>query len=58
MSWRPEFFGWLRQQLIVIKDWPYARTDFTGDPNLPLPEGENWDEELNMILFLILFMYL
>ena len=41
MSWIPEFFGWLRRQLIVVEDWPYAGTDFTGDPNLPLPEGED-----------------
>ena len=57
MSWRPEFFGWLRRQLIVVEDWPYAGTDFTGDPDLPLPEGEDWDEELGMILFLIFFIY-
>lgn len=49
MSWRPEFFGWLHHQLIVVEDWPYAGTDFTGDPDLPLPEGEEWDEELGVI---------
>ena len=46
MAWRPEFFIWLQHQLIVVEDWPYAGTDFTGDPNQPLPEGEDWDEEL------------
>lgn len=51
MSWRLEFFGWLRRQRIVVEDWPYAGTDFTGDPDLPLPEGEEWDEELGMISF-------
>ena len=51
MSWRPEFFGWLRRQLIVVEDWPYAGTNFTGDPDLPLLEGDDWDEELGMILF-------
>jgi len=51
MSWRPKFFGWLRLQLIVVEDWPYVRTDFTGDPDLPLPEGDEWDEELGMISF-------
>jgi len=53
MSWRPEFFIWLRHQMIVVEDWPYAGTDFTGDPDLPLPNGEDWDEELgkNSIFF-------
>ena len=45
MSWRPNFFG---KQLIVVEDWPYARTDFIGDPDLPLPEGDDWDEDLGM----------
>ena len=54
MSWRPEFFGWLRRQLIVVEDWPYAGTDFTRDPDLPLLEGEDWDEELGMICFYFL----
>ena len=54
MSWRLEFFGWLRRQLIVVGDWPYVETDFTGDPDLPLPEGEDWDEELGMICFYFL----
>ena len=49
MSWRPEFFIWLRRQLIMVEDWPYAGTNFTGDPDLPLIEGEEWDEGLGMI---------
>ena len=57
MSWRPEFFSWLRHQLIVVEDWPYAGTNFMGDPDLPLPEGEDWDEELSMTLFYF-FIYL
>ena len=57
MSWRPEFFGWLRRQLIVVEDWPYAGTDFTGDPDLPLPEGDDWDEELGKTIFLIFMFY-
>ena len=51
MSWRPEFFRWLRRQLIVVEDWPYWGTDFTGDPDLPLPEGDDWDEELGKTSF-------
>ena len=37
MSWRPEFFGCLWRQLIVVEDWPYAGTDFTADLDLLLP---------------------
>ena len=51
MSWQPEFFDWLRRHLIVVEDWPYAGTDFIGDPDLLLPEGEDWDEELGKTLF-------
>ena len=49
MSWRLEFFIWLRHQPIVVEDWPYAGTNFMGDSDLPLPEGEEWNEELCMI---------
>ena len=52
MSWRLEFFDWLRRQLIFMEDWPYSGIDFTGDPDLPLPEGEDWDEELGENHFL------
>ena len=59
MAWRPEFFIWLRRQLIVVEDWPYAGTDFTGDLDLLLPEGEDWDEELGKNSFCFdVFMYL
>lgn len=53
ISWRPKFFVWLLRQLIVVEDWPYAGTDFTRDPDLPLPEGEEWDEELGKIFFVL-----
>ena len=32
----------------MVEDWPYAKTDFTRDPDLPLSEGDDWDEELGM----------
>ena len=55
MSWRLEFFIWLRRQLIMVEDWPYAGTNFMDDPDLPLPEGEEWDEELGMISSFLMF---
>ena len=33
------FFRWLRDQLLMVKDYAYAGTDFSGDPDLPLPPG-------------------
>ena len=53
MSWRPKFFICLRRQLIVVEDWPYAGTNFMGDPDLPLPEGEEWEEDLGMIFYFL-----
>jgi len=59
MAWRPDFFIWLRRQLIFVEDWPYAGTDFTGDPDLPLHEGEDWDEELgkNSFCFDVFYVF-
>ena len=31
------FLCWLRDQILMIEDYVYARTDFRGDPDLPLP---------------------
>jgi len=33
------FFQWLRDQLVMIEDYAYARTKFHGDPDLELLEG-------------------
>ena len=58
MSWRPEFFVCLQHQLIVVEDWPYAGTDFRRDLDLPLPEGEDWDEELGMTLLIFFYAFM
>ena len=55
MSWQPKFFIWLRHQLIVVEDWPYTGTNFMGDPDLPLPEEEEWEDELGMISSFLMF---
>ena len=34
-----DFFPWWRWQIVSIDDYPYARIDFQGDPNIPLPLG-------------------
>jgi hypothetical protein len=38
-----DFFAWLRRQLIVIEDFPYAGVDFWGSLDLVLPDGIDWD---------------
>ena len=40
-----------------MEDWPYVGTDFTGDPDLPLPKGDDWDEELGKTSYIFYFMF-
>lgn len=51
MSQILEFFDWLRRQLIDVEEWTYFGIDFTGDPDLPLPKAEDWDEDLGKTHF-------
>ena len=37
-------FQWLRYQLLMVEDYAYVGTDFSGDPNLPLPPGGQWGD--------------
>jgi len=30
--------------MIIVEDWPYSGTDFHGDPDMPFPEGEDYDD--------------
>jgi hypothetical protein len=38
------FFDWLEHQVFSIQDFPYAGMDFRGDPDMVLPQGEQWDD--------------
>ena len=38
------FFRWLRDQLLMVEDYAYAGTNFSGDPDLPLPPGGQWGD--------------
>ena len=38
------FFHWLRNQLLMIEDYAYEGAELCEDPDLPLPEGEEWDD--------------
>ena len=36
------FFSSLEREQLVIKEYPYSGTDFSGDPYLILPVGAQW----------------
>ena len=38
------FFRWIRDQILMVEDYAYVGTDFTGDPDLPLPPGGQWGD--------------
>ena len=38
------FFRWLKDQLPMVEDYAYVGTDFSGDPDLPLPLGGKWGD--------------
>jgi hypothetical protein len=39
-SFDDEFFSWLSRQIPVIEDYPYAVIDFSRDPEIHVPLGE------------------
>jgi hypothetical protein len=41
-----DFFSRLDQDLLMVDDYGYARIDFRNDPDLVLPEGEDWNAAL------------
>ena len=38
------FFRWLIDQILMVEDYAYAGTDFSGDLELPLPPGGQWGD--------------
>jgi len=42
MTFDDEFFAWWDQQDFAVDDYPYARMDFQGDPDLVLPPNVAW----------------
>ena len=44
-----DFFSRLDQDILVVDDYGYAGIDFRHDPDLVLPEGEDWDASLGML---------
>ena len=49
-GWQPHFseyfFSHLDQNLLKVDDYGYVGIDFRNDPDLILPEGEDWDATL------------
>ena len=39
-----DFYTWWERQLPALEQFPYARMDFRGDPDLVLPPGGAWGE--------------
>ena len=50
-----QFLAWLDRRRLFVEDFPYAGTDFTGDVELALPPGMNWDE--TGMCFLVFVIY-
>jgi hypothetical protein len=43
-SFNDDFFAWLSRQIPAIEDYPYAGIDFSRDPAMPVPPGEERGE--------------
>jgi hypothetical protein len=43
-AFNDDFFSWLLQQTPAIEDYPYAGIDFSRDPEIPVPPGEERGE--------------
>jgi hypothetical protein len=43
-SFDDEFFAWLSRQIPAIEDYPYAGIEFSRDPEIPVPPGEERGE--------------
>ena len=54
------YFHWLENKVFAIQDFPYAGMDFRGNPEMVLPQGEQWDDRGIFTfhsLFLSIFLY-
>ena len=43
-SFDDDFFAWLSWKIPVIEDYPYVGIDFSRDPEIPMPLGEEQGE--------------
>ena len=57
VSWGVYFREWLDRQVVIVEDWPYAGIDFHGDPDMPLPAGEHWDDGGKPLDLFLIFVF-
>ena len=43
--------------MFAIQDFPYAGIDFRGDPDMVLPQGEQWDDRGTLFFTSFQIMY-
>jgi hypothetical protein len=43
-SFDDEFFSWMSRQIPAIEDYPYEGINFSRDPKIPVPPGEERGE--------------
>ena len=41
-----DFFSRLDQEILVVDDYRYVGINFRSDPDLVIPEGDDWDAAL------------
>jgi hypothetical protein len=55
-SFDENFFSWLSRQISVIEDYPYVGIDFSIDPEIPIPLGEERGEMGKFASFVFFFL--
>jgi hypothetical protein len=56
-AFNDDFFAWLSRQIPAIEDYPYAGIDFSRDPEIPVPPGEERGEMGKSPPIVFLFAY-
>ena len=52
------FFRWLHGKLLMMEEYSHAGTKFRGDPKLPLPEDDQWDDRGKKdVIFIVFFIF-
>ena len=45
VTYGPTFFRWMRSQILKVEDYAIMGIDFREDLELPIPYGEEWDDQ-------------
>ena len=46
-----KIFSWWVRQIPIIEDYPYVMIDFSRDPEIPVPPGEERGEMGKLVFF-------